>query len=152
MIFPVIMYRCWEMDHKEGWVPKYRCFQTVVLEKTWLQGDQTIQSERKSNPNIGRTDPEAEAEAPIRWPPNAKNWLIGNDPVAGKDWRQKENGAVEDEITSLTQWTWIWANSRRQWRTGKPGMLQPMGLRRVRHDLVTDYQQQSSILVPPLSN
>ena len=49
----------------------------------WTAGDQTIQSERKSNPNIGRTDPEA--EAPIRWPPDAKNRLIGNDAVAGKD-------------------------------------------------------------------
>ena len=45
---------------------------------------------------IGRTD--AEAEAPILWPPDAKNWLIGKDPDAGKDWRQKEKGMTKDEM------------------------------------------------------
>ena len=45
---------------------------------------------------IGRTD--AEAEAPIICPPNVKNWLIGKDPVAGKDWRQEDKGTTEDEI------------------------------------------------------
>ena len=51
--------------------------------------------ENKSWIFIGRTD--AEAEAPIFWPPDAKNWLIGKDPDAGKDWRQ-EKGTIEDEI------------------------------------------------------
>ena len=58
---------------------------------------------------IGRTD--AEAETPIFWPPDVKNWLIGKDPDAGKDWRQEEAGMTEDEMilmTSLTQWTWAW--------------------------------------------
>ena len=45
---------------------------------------------------IGRTD--AEAEAPIVWPPDAKNWLIGKDPNAGKDWRQEEKEMTEDEM------------------------------------------------------
>ena len=45
---------------------------------------------------MGRTD--AEAEAPILCPPDAKNWLIGKDPDAGKDWRQEEKGATEDEM------------------------------------------------------
>ena len=45
---------------------------------------------------IGRTD--AEAEAPIHWPPDVKNWLIGKDPDAGKDWRQEEKGTTEDEM------------------------------------------------------
>ena len=53
------------------------------------------------------------------------------DPDAGKDWRQEEKGVTEDEMVGwrhwLTQWTWVWANSRRWWRTGKPGMLQPIG-------------------------
>ena len=47
---------------------------------------------------IGRTDAEAEAEAPIFWPPDAKNWLIGKDPDAGKDWRWEEKGMTEDEM------------------------------------------------------
>ena len=89
---------------------------------------------------IGRTD----AEATILWPLDAKSWLIGDDPDAGKDWRQKEKGAAEDEmvrIASSTQWTWIWANSGRQWRTEKPGMLQSFGSQRVRHNLATKQQQ-----------
>ena len=53
----------------------------------------------------------------IIWPPDAKCQFIGKDRDAGKDWRQKEKGAAEDGMASLTQWTWIWANSRRQWRT-----------------------------------
>ena len=47
---------------------------------------------------IGRTDAEAEAEAPILWPPDAKNWLIGKDPDAGKGWRQEKKGTTEDEM------------------------------------------------------
>ena len=154
MVFPVIMYGRWELDHKEVWAPKYRCFQTVVLEKT-LESPLDCKEIKPFNPKGNQTKywkDWSEAEAPIRWPPDAKNWLIGNDPVAGKDWRQSENGAAEDEITSLTQWTWIWANSRRQWRTGKPGMLWPIGVRRVKHNSVTEQHQQPSILVLPLSN
>ena len=51
---------------------------------------------------IVRTD--AEAEAPILWPPDAKNWLIGKDPDVGKDWRHKEKGMTEDEIVGLHCW------------------------------------------------
>ena len=51
---------------------------------------------------IGRTV--TEAETPILWPPDAKNWLIGKDPDAGKDGRQKENGTTEDETVGLYHW------------------------------------------------
>ena len=75
----------------------------------------------------GRTD--AEAEAPLVWPPDAKNWLIGKALDAGKDWRQEEKGTTgrDSWMASLTQWTWVWASSRSWWWTGKPGMLQSMG-------------------------
>ena len=49
---------------------------------------------------FGRTD--VEVEAPILWPPDVKSWLIGKDPEAGKDWRQKKKGATEDELVSIT--------------------------------------------------
>ena len=71
--------------------------------------------------SIGRTN--AEAEAPILWPPYAKNWVIWKDPDAGKDWRQEEKGMTEDEMVgwpSPTQWTWVWVNSGSWWWTGKP--------------------------------
>ena len=91
----------WELDHKEGWVPKNWCFQTEVLEKT-LESPLDCMEIKPVNPKgnqswifIGRTD--AEAEAPILWPPDAKSWLIGNDHKAGKDWRQEEK-RTEDEM------------------------------------------------------
>ena len=74
---------------------------------------------------IGRTD--AEAETPILWPPDAKNWLLWKDPDAGKDWRQEEKGTTEDEMASPTQWIWVWRNSGSWWWTGRPGILQPTG-------------------------
>ena len=102
MVFPVVMYGLWELDYKEIWAQKNWCFWTVVLEKTLespldckeiqpvhLKGDQSWAF-------IGRTD--AEAETPIFWPPDAKNWLSGKDPDAGKDWRQEETGTTENEM------------------------------------------------------
>ena len=86
---------------------------------------------------IGRSD--AEAEMPIFWPPDAKNWLTGKDPEAGKDWGQEGKRTTEDDgwMTSLTRWTWVWASSG-SWWTGKPGMLQSMVSQRVRHDWATE--------------
>ena len=51
---------------------------------------------------IERTD--AEAEVPILWPPDAKNWLIGKDPDAERDWRQEEKGTIEDEMVGWHLW------------------------------------------------
>ena len=90
----------WELDHKESWAPKNWCFWTVVLEKTpesLLDYKEIKPVNPKGNQSwifIGRTD----AEALILWPPNAKNWLIGKDPDAGKDWGQEEKGMTEDEM------------------------------------------------------
>ena len=87
---------------KESWAPKNLCFWNVVLEKTLanpLDCKEIQPVHPKENQSwifIGRTD--AEAEASILWPPNAKNWLIWKDPNAGKDWRQKEKGITEDEM------------------------------------------------------
>ena len=92
----------WESDYKESWVPKNWCFWTVVLEKTLesLLDCKEIQpvhpKENQSWIFIGRTD--AEAETPIPWPPDVKNWLIGKDPDSGKDWRWEEKGPTEDEM------------------------------------------------------
>ena len=88
---------------------------------------------------IGRTD--AEAEAPILWPPDAKNWLIGKRPWCWE--RLKARGEEDDRgwdgwMASPTQWTWVWASSRNCWCTGKPDLLQSMGSQRVRHDWGTE--------------
>jgi len=135
----------WELDYKESWVPKNWCFWTVVLEKT-LESPLDCKDIQPVHPKrsqswifIGRTD--AEAEAPVLWPPDAKNWHIGEDPDAGKDWRQEEKGTTgrwEGWIASLTWWTWVWASSGNWWWTGKPGVLQTMGLQRVGYDWATE--------------
>ena len=91
----------WKLDHKEGWALKNWCFWTMLLEKTLESPlDCKIKSVNpKGNQSwifIRRTD--AEAKAPILWPPIAKNWLIGIDPDAGKDRKQEEKGTTEDEM------------------------------------------------------
>ena len=90
----------WELDHKEGWVPKNWCFWTVVLEKT-LESPLDCREIKPVNPKgnqpwifIQSTD----AEALILWPPDVKSQLTGKDPDAGRDWGQEEKGATEDEI------------------------------------------------------
>ena len=98
----------WELDHKEGRGPKNWCFWTVVLEKT-LERPLNCKEIKPVNPKgnqpwlfIGRTG--AEVEASILWPPDAKSWLIGKDPDAGKDWRQEEKGMTEDEMVEWHHW------------------------------------------------
>ena len=101
MVFPVVMYGCESLDHKEGWVPKSWCFWTVVLEKT-LESPLDCKEIQPVHPKgnqfwifIGRAD--AEAEAPVLWPPEVKSWLIRKPSDAGKNWRQ-EKGRTEDEM------------------------------------------------------
>ena len=93
----------WELNHKEGWAPKNRCFQTVVLEKT-LESPLDSKEIKPVNPKgsrpwifTGRTD--AEAETATLWLPDAKSGFIGKDPNAGKDGGQEEKGATEDKIS-----------------------------------------------------
>ena len=108
----------WKLDYKETWVLKNRCFWTVVLEKT-LESPLDYKEIQPVHPKgnqswilIGRID--AEAETPILWPPDAKNWLTGKDPDAGKYWRQEEKGETgwDGWMASPTWWTWVWASSR----------------------------------------
>ena len=98
----------WDLDYKESWVPKNRCFWTVVLEKTLespLDCKEIQQVHAKRDQSwvfIGRTD--VGTETPILWPPEAKNWLIGKDPDAGKDWRWEEKGATKDGMVGWYHW------------------------------------------------
>ena len=90
------------VDYKESWAQKNWCFWTVVLEKT-LESPLDCKEIQPVHPKgdqswvfIGRTD--AEAEIPIFWSPDSKNWLIGKDPDAGRDWGQEGKGTTEDEM------------------------------------------------------
>ena len=127
-----------------------RCFWTVVLEKT-LEGPLDSKEIKPVNPKgnqswifIGRTD--TEAEAPILWPPDAKSWLIGKDScwetLKAKEWGDRR---WDGWMASLTQWIWVWASSRRWWRTGKPDMLQSTESQRVRQDWVTEQRQHFGV-------
>ena len=96
----------WELDHKESWVLKNWWFWTVVLHKTLespLDSEEIQPVHPKGNHSwifIGRTD----AEAPILWPPDSKNWLVVKDPDTGKNWRQEENGVTEDDMVGWHHW------------------------------------------------
>ena len=98
----------WELDYKESWVPKNWCFWTVVLEKSLenpLKSKEIQPVHPKGNQSwilIRKTD--AEAETPVLWPPDVKNWLIWKDPDAGKDWRWEEKGMTEDEMVGWHHW------------------------------------------------
>ena len=97
-------------------ISSFWCFWTVVLEKTLessLDCKEIQPVHHKGDQSwvfIGRTD--AEAETPILWPPDAKGWLIWKDPDAGKDWRQEDKG-WDGRMASPTQWTCIWADTKR---------------------------------------
>ena len=98
----------WELAYKECWAPKNWCFWTVVLAKTFqspLHCKEIQPVHRKRNQSwifIGRTD--VETETPVLWPPDVKSWLIGKDPDAQKDWRQREKGKTEDEMVGWHHW------------------------------------------------
>ena len=125
----------WELDHKESWAPKNGCFWTVVLEKT-LESPLDRKEVKPVHPKgdqswifIGRTD--AEAEAPILWPTHRKRPWFWQRLKTG---REGDNRGWDGWMASLTQWIWVWANSGRWWRTGKPGVWQSLCWQRVRHD------------------
>ena len=102
MAFPVVMYGCknWTIKKAECWINDF--FLIVVLDKTLespLDFKEIKSVDTKGNQSwifIGRTD--AEVETPILWPCDAKNWLIGKNSDAEKDWRQEEKRMTEDEL------------------------------------------------------
>ena len=135
----------WELYHKEGWAPKYWCFWIVVLEKT-LESPLESKEIKPINPN-GNT-------MHIHWKDWCWSWSSNTlvtwyekltrweNPWCWERLKSGEEGnrGWDDWMALPTQWTWVWANSKRQWTTGKPGVLKSMGLQRFRHDLVTEQQ------------
>ena len=139
----------WELDHKEGLALKNWCFWTVVLEKT-LESPLDRKEIKPVNPKgnqpwifIRRTD--AEAEAPIFWPPDAKIWLLGKDPDARKNWGQEEKGTTEDE---MVRWHHQFNGHKFEQTLGDGegqeslACCSPWGHKRVRNNLATEQQQQ----------
>ena len=135
MVFLVVMYGCesWTVKKAEQWRTdafELWCWRRLLrvpwrskeIQPVHPKGDQSWVF-------IGRTD--AEAETPVLWPPHAKSWFIGKDPDAGRDWGAAGEGddrGWDGWMASPTQWTWVWVNSRSWWLTGRPGVLQSVGL------------------------
>ena len=92
----------WELDHKEGWALKNWCFWTVGLEKSLESPLDSKESKpvnhKRNQPWIFIGEADAEAVAPIPWPPDTKSRFIGKDPDDGKDWDQEEKGTTEYEM------------------------------------------------------
>ena len=143
-VCPIAMYgyESWTTKKAECW--RIDDFWTVMLEKI-IESPLNCKEFKPVNPKgnqswifIGRTD--AEAETPILWPPDAKNWLTGKDPDAGKDWRQEEKEIKEDEMVG-----WHPQLNRREFEQalgvgdGSGSLLQSMGLQGVRAIELTDW-------------
>ena len=139
----------WELDLKESWASNNWCFWTVVLEKTL---ESPLDSKEINQSILKEISPKYLLEGLMlrlklqyfghlmeemthwKWP-----WFWERLKAGGEG----DDRGWDDWMASPIQWTWVWANPRKWWRTGKPGMLQSMGLQRVGHDLATAQQQQS---------
>ena len=135
----------WELDYKKSWAPKNWCFWIVVLEKT-LESPLDYKEIQLVHPKgnqswlfIGRTDAKAET-------PNSLATWCEKLTHLKRPWfwerlkarREGDNRGWDGWMASLTQWTWLWVNSRSWWWTGRPSVLQSMGSQRVRHNWVTE--------------
>ena len=146
IVFPVVIYGC------ESWtIKKAECRRIDAFElwcwRRLLESPLDGKEIKPVNPKGNQSWIffwRCYAEVLILWPPNAKSWLIGKNPVAGtlKAGGEEEDWGWDDWMASMTQWIWVSANSGIWWRTGRPDMLQFMGSWRVGHDWVTEQQWQ----------
>ena len=145
----------WELDYKESWVPKNWCFWAVVLEKT-LESPLDCKEIKPVNPKgnqswifFGKTDDKA--ETPMLWPPDVKSQLIHcKRPFCWERLKAEGEGdgrGWDGWMASPTWWTWVWASSGSWWRSGRLGVLQPMGSQRVGHDWATELNWMKALIL-----
>ena len=144
----------WELDYKDSWAPKNRCFWTVVLEKT-LESPLYCKEIQPVHP-IGN-------QSCIHWKDCCWSWNSNTLDTWCKEltpwkrrwcWERLKAGGEGDDrgwdgwMASPTRCTWVWANSKSWWWTGKAGVLQSMGLQRVRHGWVTELNWTETLVIP----
>ena len=151
MVFTSSHVQLWELDHKEGKALKNRCFWIMVLEKTL----ESLLDRKEIKPVNLKGD--------LPWVAHWKNWCWSSSNLAiwckqPAHWKrpwgwerlrargERDNRGWDGWVASPTQWTWVWANSGRWWRTEKPSVLQSMGLQRVGPNLATAQQRQKLVL------
>ena len=142
MVFPGIIYGCESCTIKQAAHQRIDAFELWC----WRRLLRIPWTARRSNQSILKDiSPGCSLEGLMLmlklqyfWPPDAKSWLIGKDPDAGRYWGQEEKGTTEDEMAG---WTWVWVDSSSWWWTGRPGMLRFMGSQRVRHDWATELKE-----------
>ena len=148
MVFPVVMYGCESWTRKKAECQRIDAFKLCC----WRRHLRVPWTSRRSNQSILR-----KSTLNIHWKDECWNWNSNTSATWCKEltqWKRpwcwerlRAGGEGRDRgwngwIASSIQWTWVWANSRRQWRTGKPGMLQSMGSQRVMPNQVTEQQQK----------
>ena len=138
----------WELDHKEGWMPKNWYFQTVMLEKSL---ENPLNSKRSNQSSLKEINPEHSLEG-LMWSWSSNTLAIWCKELTHQKrpwcWKRLKAGGEggnrgwDGWMASLTQRTWVWANSGSWWWTGKPGVLWFTGSQRVGHDWASEKQQQ----------
>ena len=144
MVFPSQVWM-WEFDHKESWALKNWCFWTVMLKNTipWTARRSNQSILKEISPEYSLEGLMLKLKLPILWPPDAKNWLIGKEPDAGRNWGQEEKGTTEDEMVGWHHW--LDGHECEQAPGVGDGMLQSMRLQRVGHDWETELNWENSL-------
>ena len=139
MVFAVVMCGCESWTIKKAEWRRIDAFELWCWRRVpWIAGRSNQSILKQISPEYSLEGLMLKLKTPILWPPDAKNWLIGKYPDAGKDWSRRRRGdrGWDGWMASLTQCTWVWVGSPR-W-TGKPGVLQSVGSQRVRCDWATE--------------
>ena len=145
VVLPVVMYRCesWTLKKTKHWridAFKLWCWKSLKSPLHWKEIKLVNPKGNRPWIFIGRMDAEAEVQVfcLATWCEDLAHWKRHWCWERLKAGGEGDNRGWDGWMASLTQWTWVWANSGRQWRTGKPGMLQSMGSQRVGHDLAPE--------------
>ena len=138
----------WELDHKEGWAPKNRCFWTVVLEKT-LESPLDCNEIKLINTNGNQSwlftgGTYVEAEALTFWPPDLSHWKSLWCWERLKAGGERNDRGWDGWMASPTQWKWVWENNGSWWWTGRPGALHSMRSQSVGHVWASELKDYDS--------